>query len=134
LGTIIRLADWFGIKNVVCSARSVELYNPKVVQSTMGSMFRVGVFHQDLPAFLGRAKTEASLPVFGAVLDGTNIYEMKLPSTGILVMGSESHGISEATAAQLSDRISIPSYGAAESLNVSTATAVLLAEFKRQVG
>jgi TrmH family RNA methyltransferase len=132
LGTIIRLADWFGIKTIVCSARCVELYNPKVVQSTMGSMFRVAVYQNDLSTFLARAKKEASLPVLGAVLEGTSIYDMKLPSAGVLVMGSESHGISETNLAELTDRITIPSYGAAESLNVSTATAVMLAEFKRQ--
>lgn len=132
LGTIIRLADWFGIPHILCSAQSVEVYNPKVVQSTMGSLFRVGVHKVDLPAFLTHSKTAVELPILGAVLGGSNIYELDLPAAGILVMGSESHGIAEENLSALTHRISIPSYGKAESLNVSTATAVLLAEFKRR--
>lgn len=128
LGTILRLADWFGIEHVFCSENSVEVYNPKVVQSTMGSLFRTQIHYVDLAQFL--AMCEA--PVYGAILGGDGLYEADLQQNGILVMGSESHGISDSIQAHLTHRITIPGYGKAESLNVSTATAVLLAEFRRR--
>lgn len=128
LGTIIRLADWFGINHIFCSSTSVEVYNPKVVQSTMGSLFRTKVHYVDLASFLA----DCNAPKYGAVLNGDGLYEADLKQQGILVMGSESHGISPEIDAQLTDRLTIPAYGKAESLNVSMATAVLLAEFRRR--
>lgn len=130
LGTIIRLCDWFGIKTLYCSEESVDVYNPKVVQATMGSISRVNVVYGDLSAFLSKTK----LPIFGTFMDGKNIYKELLPSEGIIVMGNEANGISKSIEELVSQRIAIPRFGdlqATESLNVATATAVVLSEFKR---
>lgn len=134
LGTIIRTADWFGIRLIVCSSNCVELYNPKVVQSTMGSIARVPVMVTDLSAMF-RSNPE-DIPVYGAVLDGRNMYDEKLPGMGFLVIGSESHGISGKILPHLTKPISIPAHTHnkgthAESLNASVATAILCAEFRR---
>lgn len=130
LGTIIRLCDWFGIETLFCSEESVDIYNPKVVQATMGSISRVNVVYGDLEMFLN----ESSLPVFGTFMDGNNIYQEKLPKEGIIVMGNEANGISPSVEKLVSQRIAIPSFGnlqLTESLNVATATAIILSEFKR---
>lgn len=130
LGTILRLSDWFGISHVVCSNETVDIYNPKVVQATMGSITRVNVIYTDLEAFLDQTE----LPVFGTFMDGANIYEQKLPENGIIVMGNEANGISESIEKQTTERLSIPRFGdlqRTESLNVATATAIILSEFKR---
>ncbi len=130
LGTILRLSDWFGISHVVCSNETVDIYNPKVVQATMGSITRVNAVYTDLEAFL--EKTE--LPVFGTFMDGANIYEQKLPENGIIVMGNEANGISASIEKRTTERIAIPRFGSlqvTESLNVATATAIILSEFKR---
>lgn len=132
MGTIIRLADWFGIEGVFCSRDTVELYNPKVVQATMGAIFRVPVFSVDLPQFL----KDASIPVFAADLSGENAYTTDLPHDGILVMGNEGNGISDAVAAVVNRTIHIPTFNTkgrtSESLNVAVATAILCSEFKRR--
>ena len=130
LGTIIRLCDWFGIKTLFCSEESVDVYNPKVVQATMGSISRVNVIYGNLEKFL----SETKLPVFGTFMDGKNIYKEQLPSEGIIVMGNEANGISKPIENLISQRIAIPRFGdlqATESLNVATATAIILSEFKR---
>ena len=130
LGTIIRLCDWFGIKTLFCSEESVDVYNPKVVQATMGSISRVNVVYGNLEKFL----SETKLPVFGTFMDGKNIYKELLPNEGIIVMGNEANGISKAIENLVSERIAIPRFGdlqATESLNVATATAIILSEFKR---
>ena len=130
LGTIIRLCDWFGIKELVCSKETVDCYNPKVVQATMGSITRVNINYLDLNTFLA----EAEMPIFGAFMDGKNVYKSELPKTGIIILGNEANGISEAIEKQVTERIAIPRFGdlqATESLNVATATAVLLSEFRR---
>lgn len=130
LGTIIRLCDWFGIKTLFCSEESVDVYNPKVVQATMGSISRVNVVYGNLEKFL----SETKLPVFGTFMDGKNIYKETLPNEGIIVMGNEANGISKAIENLVSERIAIPRFGdlqATESLNVATATAIILSEFKR---
>jgi TrmH family RNA methyltransferase len=130
LGTIIRLCDWFGIKTLYCSEESVDVYNPKVVQATMGSISRVNVVYGDLSTFLSKTK----LPIFGTFMDGKNIYKELLPIEGIIVMGNEANGISKSIEELVSHRIAIPRFGdlkATESLNVATATAVVLSEFKR---
>ena len=130
LGTIIRLCDWFGIKQLVCSEQCADVYNPKVVQATMGSLARVNVVYTDLQQFL----TEASLPVYGTFMDGDNIYTMQLPEKGIIVIGNEANGISPVVEQRVSQRISIPRFGdiqKTESLNVATATAIVLSEFRR---
>ena len=133
LGTIIRLCDWFGIDHLICSRDTVDAYNPKVVQATMGSIARVGLYYCELDHFLEKKCT--GITVFGAFMDGSNIYEEVLPEEAVLVMGNEANGISPKVASVLNKTIRIPHYGAAnetESLNVATATAVLLSEFRRR--
>ena len=130
LGTIIRLCDWFGIKDLVCSQQTVDCYNTKVVQATMGSLTRVNINYVDLPEFL----SQTQLTVFGTYMDGDNVYMSALPETGILVMGNEANGISDAVSKTVTNRLAIPRFGdlkSTESLNVATATAILLSEFKR---
>lgn len=130
LGTILRLCDWFGIKQIVCSKETVDIYNPKVVQATMGSITRVNVSYVDLKLFLAQTK----LPVFGTFMDGENIYQSKLPQNGIIIMGNEANGISEEIEKIVTSRLTIPRFGElqkTESLNVATATAIILSEFKR---
>jgi len=130
LGTIIRLCDWFGIKTLFCTEETVDAYNPKVVQATMGSVSRVNVVYGDLGKFLAETK----LPIFGTFMDGKNIYKESLPNEGIILMGNEANGISKAIEKLVSKRIAIPRFGAlqaTESLNVATATAIILSEFKR---
>ncbi|WP_445737450.1 TrmH family RNA methyltransferase [Mariniflexile sp.] len=130
LGAIIRLCDWFGVKNLVCSNETVDCFNPKVIQATMGSISRVHINYVDLVDFLKANK----LPVFGAFMEGCNVYKKQLPENGVLVMGNEAHGISKEVEAAITEKISIPRFGdlqATESLNVATATAILLSEFRR---
>ncbi len=131
LGTIIRLCDWFGVRQLVCSPQTVDCYNPKVVQATMGSIARVSINYMDLDVFL---KTYNG-PVFGAFMEGKNVYSARLPKDGVLVMGNEANGISQKLEALVSKKIAIPRFGdlqATESLNVATATAILLSEFRRE--
>lgn len=133
LGTIIRLCDWFGVAHLVCSPDTVDLYNPKVVQATMGSLARVAVHYCDLPTFF---KT-VNLPVFGGFMDGKDVYSETLPSEAVLVVGNEANGISETISEFVTNPISIPRFGKlqrTESLNVATATAILLSEFRRTTG
>ncbi|HEU4496673.1 MAG TPA: RNA methyltransferase [Flavobacterium sp.] len=130
LGTIVRLCDWFGVEEVVCSEETADIYNPKAVQATMGSIARVNVSYLNLGEFI----SGSGLPVFGTFMDGENIYKAVLPQEGILIMGNEANGISKAVATLAEHKISIPRFGAlqkAESLNVAAATAILLSEFRR---
>lgn len=135
MGTIIRIADWFGIKQIACTPDSVDAYNPKVVQATMGAIARVRVTYLE-PDILFDTASNLSVPVYGAFLEGENIYHSKLPGKSIIVMGNESKGISDSVAARINNRITIPSYPpgetSTESLNVAVATAVICAEFRRQ--
>jgi TrmH family RNA methyltransferase len=130
LGTILRLCDWFGVKQLLCSKETVDIYNPKVVQATMGSIARVNVNYIDLNPFI----TETKLPVYGTFMDGLNIYKSILPNQGIIIMGNEANGISEELEKLIQNRLTIPRFGAlqkTESLNVATATAIVLSEFCR---
>ena len=130
LGTIIRLCDWFGVDQLWCNEQTVDLYNPKVVQATMGSLARVKVHYLDLEKEIQKA----NLPVFGTFMDGENIYQSNLPSEGILILGNEANGISTAIEKLVTSRLAIPRFGnlqKTESLNVATATAIFLSEFKR---
>lgn len=132
IGTILRLCDWFGIKQVICSKETVDIYNPKVVQATMGSITRVNVSYVDLAEYIAKA----NLPVFGTFMDGDNIYKKTLPQEAIIVMGNEANGISEGIEEIIQSRLSIPRFGdlqQAESLNVATATGIILSEFKRNL-
>src|SRR6056300_1428226 len=129
LGTIIRLCDWFGIRQLICSKQTVDCYNPKTLQATMGSISRVQIHYQDIKEFLA----QSGLPIYGAFMDGNSIYKVKLPQKGILIMGNEANGISEDIENLMSHRINIPSYGdsSTESLNVAMATGILLNEIRR---
>jgi len=130
LGTIIRLCDWFGVEQLVCSQDTVDCYNSKVVQATMGSLARVSISYLNLSEYL----QTVSIPVFIADMDGVNIHKSKLPASAILVMGNEANGVSDRLKQLISNKISIPRYGNSnqvESLNVATATAILLNEFRR---
>lgn len=133
LGTIIRIADWFGIRTIICSQDTADVYNPKVVQATMGSIARVRVAYTDLDAFLGSMPDE--MPVYGTLLDGKNIYGQQLTPHGILVMGNEGKGISPSVRRYLNRSLFIPNFSAnsetAESLNVAVATAIVCSEFRR---
>lgn len=137
LGTIIRIADWFGIRNVVCSPGTADLYNPKVIQATMGSFTRVEVVYTGLAGFL--SGQGLSKKIYGTFLDGKNIYEEELSGNGVIIMGNESRGISATTGKYVTDKIMVPSYGFdkkdrahAESLNAAIATAIVCAEFRRR--
>jgi len=133
LGTIIRIADWFGVRAVFLSADCVELFNPKVIQSSMGSVFRVRTATAEL-LDLARRFREAGMRVYGTFLDGKDLYRETLSADGLVVMGNEAAGIRPALAAEVDSRLLIPSFGAggAESLNVAAATAVTLSEFRRR--
>jgi TrmH family RNA methyltransferase len=130
LGTIIRLCDWFGIEDLVCSSQTADCYNPKVVQAAMGSLARVKVHYTDLAEWLSKT----SLDIFGTFMDGKSVYAQKLPEQGIIVMGNEANGISPEVEKLVSKRIAIPRFGnlqKTESLNVATAAAIVLSEFRR---
>lgn len=135
LGTIIRAAAWFGISNIVCSADTVDVYNPKVIQASMGAILHVNVHYADLKEFL-REATIRNIPVFGTVMDGESIYEHKLGPKGIIVLGNESKGISEGLVPYITEKIIIPgadtSRPGIESLNVSMAASIVFSEFSRR--
>jgi len=130
LGTIIRLCDWFGVEQILCSEQTVDVFNPKVVQATMGSISRVKVSYLDLENYI----KSTTVAVFGTFMDGKNVYKETLPQEGILILGNEANGISEKLERLVSNRLAIPRFGhlqQTESLNVATATAIFLSEFKR---
>jgi TrmH family RNA methyltransferase len=139
LGTIIRIADWFGIENIICSEDTVDLYNPKTIQSTMGSFLRVNVIFTSLIPFLKHAKAQ-HIPSFGAVLNGQNVYHKKQVTQGIIVMGNESHGITNDVLTLIDEPITIPSkllsnekdINTIDSLNVAIATSVICAVFAQK--
>ncbi len=129
LGTIIRLCDWFDIKQLVCSKNTVDCYNPKVLQASMGSIARVNVVYKNLETILKKSE----VPVYGSFMDGASVYSQNFLEKGILVMGNEANGISKAVNQWVSQKIAIPQFGkkTTESLNVATATAILLNEIRR---
>lgn len=134
LGTILRVADWYGIKNVICTTNTVDLYNPKVIQASMGSFLRVNCYYNHLKPLL-EYSNQNNISVYASLLKGKNIYNEKLPKEAVLVMGNEANGLSKETINLCSHHITIPSFSVtqngAESLNVSIATAILISEFKR---
>lgn len=136
LGTIIRVADWMGVTDILASEGTADVFNPKVVQATMGSLSRVRVHYVDDLASVLSAKASAGVPVYGTFLNGDDIYSTDLSVHGIVVMGNEGNGVSDEVAHTVSHRLLIPSYppgrSTAESLNVATATAITLAEFRRR--
>ena len=133
LGTIVRLADWFGIEHIFCSPNTVDIYNPKTVQATMGGIARVRLHYTPLPEFIRSLK---DIPVYGTFLDGENMYGQPLSKNGLIVMGNEGNGIGKEVEALINRKLYIPNYPASretsESLNVAIATAVVCAEFRRQ--
>ena len=124
MGTIIRTADWFGIKEIICSQNTVDCFNPKVIQSTMGSIFRVNVRYENLEEYFDKE----SRPIYGALLEGENMHTITPPKEGILLMGNEGSGISSELIAAISHPIHSPGSGGAESLNVAVATGILLSK------
>ena len=135
LGTIIRICDWFGIEQLFCSLKTADLFNPKVIQASMGSFCRVDIYYTPFEP-IAQVAIESGVEIFGAFLDGENIYEQKLPQKALLVMGNEGNGISTEIENSINHKIKIPAFNSigksAESLNVSVATAIICAEFKRQ--
>ena len=130
LGTIIRLCDWFGIEQLICSEETADVYNPKVIQATMGSIARVNIVYTSLQTFLSKTNQ----PIYRAFMDGDIVYESALPTDAVLIMGNEANGVSTTIEAFVQKKISIPRFGKlqkTESLNVATATAILLSEFRR---
>lgn len=131
LGTILRLADWFGIDQIVCAPGSVDIFNPKVVQATMGSIFRVGVFTHSLLEVMENAPNE--MDVFIADMEGENLYETKVTDPFMLIMGSEAHGVSAEVRNKAKSVVSIPRFGSGESLNVAVSTGIILSELCRKL-
>lgn len=130
LGTIIRLCDWFGVEQLICSNNTVDCYNPKVVQSTMGSLSRISIIYTNIELFINKT----DLPIYSAIMQGKNVYKTLLPKNAVLVMGNEANGIRKSISNLIPNRLAIPNFGKAqltESLNVATATSILLSEFKR---
>lgn len=135
LGTIIRIADWFGIEDVFCSLNTADIYSPKAIQATMGAIARVRVHYLNITDFIKQASQQ--MPIYGTFLDGTNIYQKPLSNNGLIIMGNEGKGISEEIRQLVNRKLLIPNYPAnrttSESLNVAIATAIVCAEFRRQV-
>ena len=134
LGTIIRIADWYGVNNIICSLDSVDVYNPKVTQATMGSIFKINIFYQNLENFLQKA-AEKKLNIYGTLLNGENIYESSLSKNGIIIMGNEANGISSKIEKYITQKLTIPDFNktkVAESLNVAVSTAIVCSEFARR--
>ncbi len=133
LGTIIRLADWFGIEDIICSPTSADLYNPKVVQATMGAITRVRVHYTPLVPFL----ESCDMTIYGTLLDGENIYSCDLQSSGVIVMGNEGRGLSPEVISLVNQRLYIPPFPSdrqgSESLNVAIATSIICSEFRRRM-
>ncbi|GHU83519.1 RNA methyltransferase [Bacteroidia bacterium] len=135
LGTIVRLADWFGVEHIVCSLDTADVFSPKAVQATMGALARVQVHYTDLEAWL-KSVSSRSIPLYGTILDGENIYTQPLSHSGVIVMGNEGNGIRPDIAPLISQPLYIPAYpperATSESLNVAIATAIVCAEFRRR--
>ena len=127
MGTIIRIADWYGIHKIIASPTTAEVYNPKVISSTKGSFTRVNLYYTDLENYL----TQYSGAVYGALMDGENVHSMAFETGGLIVMGNESNGISDVVQKKISHKITIPRFGQAESLNVAIATAVICDNLRR---
>lgn len=135
LGTIIRIADWFGIKHIICSEETADCWNPKVVQATMGSIARVQIHYQNLISFINSLPSD--YPIYGTLLNGENIYNENLTNTGLIIMGNEGKGISPLIKDRVTKKLLIPNFShqesKAESLNVAVATAIVCSEFRRNI-
>ncbi|MTI23210.1 RNA methyltransferase [Fulvivirga sp. RKSG066] len=128
LGTIIRIADWYGIDKIIASTKTVDLYNPKVIAASKGSFLRVNTFYTNLEEYLKKS----SLVKYTAMMDGNNIHTAELSQTGLIIMGNEANGVSEEVLKHADHKISIPRFGGAESLNVAMATAIICDNFRRK--
>ena len=130
LGSIIRLCDWFGFENIVCSKKTVDCYNPKVVQSSMGSLARINIFYEDLNSYLSKV----SIPVYGTFLKGESVNRVTFPSEFVLIFGNESNGISKSISKFVSQKITIPkrSKSVIDSLNITSATAIVMNKISNQ--
>ena len=137
LGTIIRIADWFGIRNIFCSEESVDVYNPKVVQASMGAIFRTKTHYIESLKFLSDISKLDNFNIYGTFLEGNDIYSENLSENGLIIMGSESHGISKSLSSFINKKLFIPSFPpneeTSESLNISVATAIVCSEFRRRI-
>lgn len=137
LGTIMRCADWFGVRHIIASPDTVDIFNPKAVQATMGAIGRVYISYTDLVPYLSEYKSVTGNPVYGTLLEGSNLYEASLKNNGLVIMGNEGKGISGAVRAEITAGLRIPSWPegvpTVESLNVAMATAITVAEFRRQL-
>ena len=135
LGTILRIVDWYGINHIICSENTVDVFNPKVVQASMGAIFRVKTFVTDLTSYI-QTSTQSDIPVYGTFLEGQNIYQQTLSPNGIIVLGNEGNGISDPIARLVTQKLLIPSFSThpnkPESLNVAIATAICCSEFRRR--
>lgn len=135
MGTIIRLADWFGIEHIICSEDTVDVYNPKVVQATMGALSRVKVYYTELSAWISEVVDE--IPIYGTFLNGENLYTSELSESGVIIMGNEGNGIRPEIEKLITNKLLIPSFPiereTSESLNVGVATAIICAEFRRRI-
>jgi len=135
LGTILRIADWFGIDTVICSENTVDVFNPKVVQASMGAIFRIKTLYTNLESFLSEA-SKSQIPVYGTFMDGNNIYTESLTPNGIVVLGNEGNGISDSASRLVTQRIAIPTFSTnankGESLNVAIAASICCSEFRRR--
>lgn len=129
LGTIIRIADWYGIKKIIASIGTVDIYSPKVISATKGSFTRVNIYYTDLNKFLNETK----VPILGSFMKGENIHKFEFPKNGILLMGNESNGIDYDLEKYITQKVTIPAFGKTESLNVAIATAVILDNWKRNL-
>ncbi len=136
MGTIIRIADWFGINNIICSEDCADIYNSKVIQASMGAIASVAVHYNNLPSFIDEYKSKTKLPVYGTFLEGENIYSQDLSKNGMIVMGNEGKGINAEIEKLISNKLFIPNFSSekhtSESLNVSVASAIICSEFRRR--
>lgn len=137
MGTIIRIADWFGIKNIFCTENTVDVYNPKVIQATMGSITRVEVYYPDVIELLEKYSKNKNFPVYGTFLTGKNIYTYPLSKKGFIILGNEGSGIAKEYLKYITEKIFIPSFpgnaSCSESLNVSVAAGIICSEFRRRI-
>ena len=129
LGTIIRTADWFGFKNIICSLTTAERYNPKTIQATMGSLPRVNMYYEDLALVL----PQVEVPIYGALLEGKSIYNTPFGTEGLLILGNEGQGISEEVIKFIQHPVTIPRVGKAESLNVAISAGIFCSEISRNI-
>lgn len=136
MGTIIRVCNWYGVRHIICTPETVDAFNPKVVQASMGAIFRTKIYYHDPIEFFGKYKKTISYPITGAFLEGESIYDTELKPSGLLVLGNESKGISNEISAIVDKKITIPSFPSdektMESLNVAIAGAIILSEYRRR--